>query len=439
MKQLVKAYHPYQQLVNGGAAELHAYVDEVCDRVEEVDGEILALMDDESGEARRKRLHKEADLLLLKFPTLESRPPLFGALFGVKDIYRVDGFETRAGSALPASLFAGEEASCVSKLKASGALVLGKTVTTEFAYFEPGPTKNPHDLRRTPGGSSSGSAAAVAAGLCCFALGTQTAGSIIRPAAFCGVVGFKPSYNRINAKGLVAFAPSLDHVGYFTQTVRTATNIAPVLLDDYREIKSKKPVLAVPALKTGSYFDGLVDAEALKIFEASVEKLENKGFTVKRLGETFQDLQEYLALHRHLMAFEIAEVHKDWYKPHERLYRSRTKGLIDAGLAIADADAAKKGQAVLRKHLEDLMDLHDVDCFISPSAPGVPPEGLSATGDPSVCMPWTYSGLPAISLPCGSLDDMPLAIQLAARYYHDEALLAYAQIIEDALLESSST
>ena len=151
---------------------------------------------------------------------------------GVKDIFHAAGFETRAGSQLPPELLTGPEADAVGRLRAAGCLILGKTVTTEFAYYEPEPTRNPHNLAHTPGGSSSGSAAAVAAGLAPLALGTQTIGSVIRPAAFCGIVGFKPSYGRISPEGLIFFSPSLDHVGLFTQDVAGMSLAAAVLCEN---------------------------------------------------------------------------------------------------------------------------------------------------------------------------------------------------------------
>src|SRR5690606_13419755 len=144
-----------------------------------------------------------------RVPARKRYPPLYGALVGVKDVFHVDGFVTRAGSKLPPELFAGPEAVCVKRLREAGALIAGKTVTTEFAFFEPGPTRNPHNVAHTPGGSSSGSAAAVAAGMCNLALGTQTIGSVIRPAAYCGIIGFKPSLNRIPTEGLVYFSRTI--------------------------------------------------------------------------------------------------------------------------------------------------------------------------------------------------------------------------------------
>ncbi|NJN43856.1 MAG: amidase [Anaerolineae bacterium] len=164
--------------------------------------EVLAFVPEEG---RFDRLRQDAEALENKFPNRDQRPAIYGTLIGVKDIFHVDGFPTRAGSQLPPDILTGPESDAVSRLKAAGALIVGKTVTTEFAYFAPGPTRNPHNPAHTPGGSSSGSAAGVAVGLCEIALGTQTIGSVNRPAAFCGVVGYKPSYDRIPRAGLFPF------------------------------------------------------------------------------------------------------------------------------------------------------------------------------------------------------------------------------------------
>src|SRR6266545_6280981 len=196
---------------------------------------------------RFARLRRDADALLLRFPDLINRPLLFGALVGVKDIFHVAEFATQAGSRLPAKVLEGEEAESVTRLKDAGTLIFGKTITTVFAYFSPGPTRNPHNPEHTPGGSSSGSAAAVAAGLCALALGTQTLGSIIRPAAFCGVVGFKPSYGRMPTEGVIPLAPSFDHVGYFTVDVESAAVAAMGLCKGwFPGVLSGWPVLGIP-------------------------------------------------------------------------------------------------------------------------------------------------------------------------------------------------
>src|SRR5690606_16531226 len=186
------------------------YLEQMCRRIDHIDPEVKAMLPESD---RLHRLRAEAALLREQSQTPDDYPPLFGALVGVKDVFHVDGFVTRAGSEVPPELFAGPEAAVVRLLREAGALIAGKTVTTEFAYMEPGPTRNPHNLEHTPGGSSSGSAAAVAAGMVNLAVGTQTIGSVIRPAAYCGIVGFKPTLNRIPTEGLVYFSPTIDHVG----------------------------------------------------------------------------------------------------------------------------------------------------------------------------------------------------------------------------------
>ena len=224
-------------LANGlrsGEIDLLDYLAQLETHFEQREPDVLAFVP-ENG--RFTRLQQEAQQLLAQYPDPAERPPLFGVPIGVKDIFHTAGFVTRAGSHLPPDLFQGEEAASVSQLRQAGALILGKAVTTEFAFFAPGPTRNPHNPAHTPGGSSSGSAAAVAAGLCPFAFGTQTIGSINRPAAYCGVVGFKPSYGRIPTTGVIPLSPSLDHVGFFTSDVAGAEWAASLLFADWQMVR----------------------------------------------------------------------------------------------------------------------------------------------------------------------------------------------------------
>ena len=245
-----------------GRLDLLTNIDDICDRIEIVDAQVQALLPEPE---RRTRLLHEATALLASYPAADDRPPLFGALVGIKDIFHVDGFVTRAGTRVPPELFAGPEAAVVKLLRQAGALIAGKTVTTEFAYFEPGPTRNPHDLAHTPGGSSSGSAAAVAAGLCTLAVGTQTIGSVIRPAAFCGTVGFKPTLGRIPTDGLVNFSPTCDHVGLFTQDVEGMALAASAVCRNWQPVTLSEhdvPLLGVP---DGPYLRQTAP-EALNVF-----------------------------------------------------------------------------------------------------------------------------------------------------------------------------
>jgi Asp-tRNA(Asn)/Glu-tRNA(Gln) amidotransferase A subunit family amidase len=360
--------------------------------------------------------------------------PLSGLLLGVKDVFHVEGLPTRAGSELPVSELAGDEGPCVRALRAAGAIVAGKTVSTEFAYFAPGPTRNPHDPSRTPGGSSSGSAAAVAAELCDLALGTQTIGSIGRPAAFCGVVGWKPSYGRISRDGLIPLAPSLDHVGMFARDVATIERGAAVAVADWRGAGAARrvPRLGVPA---GPYFDAL-SAAGREHFERSRALLERSGLEIVEVP-AMPDFAAIAERHRRLVAFEAAEVHAEWFARFGELYAEKTAELIRRGQAVepAQAERDRTGRQALRAELEGAMDEHGLDLWLSPPAVGPAPLGLDSTGDPVMNLPWTHAGLPTIVLPAGGSaaafgESLPMGIQLAARFGLDEELLAWSRKIE---------
>ena len=214
------------------------------ERLEDGDREVQAFV---SEPLRRVRVVREAGLISERFDGAGSSD-LLGVLVGVKDIINADGIPTRAGSDLPPALFEGPEATIVRRLRDAGALIAGKTTTSEFAFSEPGGTRNPRDLERTPGGSSSGSAAAVAANLVPVALGTQTVDSIITPAAYCGVVGFKPTYQRMPLNGVIPFSPSMDSGGLFTTGLSAARIVASVVCDSWRDATlASEPVLGIPA------------------------------------------------------------------------------------------------------------------------------------------------------------------------------------------------
>jgi Asp-tRNA(Asn)/Glu-tRNA(Gln) amidotransferase A subunit family amidase len=379
-------------------------------------------------EAQRfERLALEAQTLENQYPDPAKRPALYGVLVGIKDIFHVDGFVTRAGTQVPPEHFAGAEAALVTQLRQAGALIAGKTVTTEFAYFEPGPTRNPHHLEHTTGGSSSGSAAAVAAGLIHLATGTQTVGSVIRPAAYCGVVGFKPSFDRIDPNGLVYFSRSADTVGLFTQDIAGMQIAAAVLVKGWRD-KLKltgKPILAVPE---GAY---LQQATALPAFEAQVKMLEAAGYTVKRLS-VFPDYAEIDELHSDMTSAELAIEHAERFTQYENLYRPRTARWIRRGQEVS-AERLQAGRAsrlITRDYTNRIMQEHGVDLWISPAAVDVAPVGIAATGNPAMNLLWTHSGLPALTVPAGTGElDLPLGLQISAAFGDDERLLAWAQRI----------
>lgn len=395
-------------------------------QLNEVDSHLMAFLT-EAGRSRRvmERVHQ----LQAEYADIDSRPALYGVPIGVKDIFRVDGLPTRGGSALPTELLAGAEADCVKRLRNAGALVLGKTVTTEFAFAEPGPTRNPHNHAHTPGGSSSGSAAAVAAGLVPLALGTQTIGSVIRPAAFCGVVGFKPSYGRIDPSGVLYVARSLDHVGIFTQDVAGMRLAASILCRDWREdaAAQEKPVLAVPQ---GAYLEQ-ASAEGLVVFEAQIQQLEAAGYEVVRV-DMLEDIAAVNERHWNLMAYEMAREHADWFAEYDALYRPRTADLIRRGQAVHDDDAAaaRQSQSELRQRLSETLDAVGADLWICPPATGPAPEGLGSTGDTAMNLPWTHAGVPVVSIPAGwSESGLPMGLQCIGQFGEDERLLGICEAL----------
>ena len=406
--------------------------------------EVLALLPEDE---RFDRLRREWDVLARRYPDPTARPPLFGALAGVKDIFNVDGFITRAGSNLPPALFAGPEASCVTALKAAGALILGKTVTTQFAYFAPGPTRHPLSARlgeiRTPGGSSSGSAAAVAAGFAPLALGTQTIGSIIRPAAFCGVIGFKPSFGRVPTDGVLPLSPSADTVGWFAATVGDVEDAAAAIVPGWRHAEGEKgrkregeisPPPLVLGIPDGCYLKRTSD-EGLAHFWAVVRRLEAAGHDV-RPTPSMADYDDIHQRHNDLVAYEAARTHADWFRAFHEQYHPKTAELIERGQSVSEAayQRALDGRERLRDELHGLMDAYSLDLWLAPAAVGPALPGLESTGDPVMALPWTHAGLPAISLPAGTdTAGWPMGVQMAGRFGEDEELLHLGGYIAEVM------
>lgn len=421
-----------------GQHSLSIYLEQMCRRIDQIDPNIHAFLTEQN---RLGRLRSEAGILRERFPDRIDLPPLFGAMVGVKDIFRVDGYATHAGSELPPEEFAGTEAKVVTMLREAGALIAGKTVTTEFAFIEPGATRNPHNPAHTPGGSSSGSAAAVASGMCNLALGTQTIGSVIRPASYCGVVGFKPSFDRIPTDGIIYFSRTVDHVGMFTQDVEGMAIAAatlcqgwrPALADPEDTIVNALPVLGVP---DGPYL-AQVDPVALAVFEEILLMLQVAGCTVKRVA-AFDEIDALNAAHRRLIFGEFAREHAELFADHEALYRPRTADAIRTGQGVSDKelDELRKGPKQLRDQLHDQMAGEEIDLWICPSATGPAPAGLDNTGDSNMNLPWTHAGMPAISLPAGRAQNgLPLGMQLIAPFEADEQLMAWAKQVMDRVPE----
>ncbi len=410
--------------MRAGVLSLPDFLAQIESKFTEREPDVLACLSEED---RFQRLHEDAETLALSYPDPNRRPALFGALVGVKDIFHVEGFTTHAGSRLPSEILQGKEAESVTRLKNAGALILGKTVTTEFAYFTPGPTRNPHHLEHTPGGSSSGSAAAVAAGFCHIALGTQTIGSVIRPAAFCDVVGFKPTYERISREGVIPLSPTFDHIGFFTTDIVAAKQAANVLIRDWKlDSPTQKPILGIPE---GPYLACASDY-ALACFNDLCLSFTDAGYELRRI-RVMDDFQEIRNRHDAIMTHDASQVHKDWFAKYETLYSAKFSDLIKRGRSVSNLQSLLSARDGLRTSITQAMEENQIDIWVCPPAVGPAPKGLDSTGDPVMCLPWTQIGFPAVNIPTTKNEaGLPMGLQLVGKWDADESLLAWAEDIE---------
>jgi len=392
-------------------------------RIAARDAEIRAWVRVDEAGARAVAREREAEARAGRL-----RGPLHGVPVGIKDIFHVAGMTTTCGAAPAFHVAATEDAAAVARLRAAGAIILGKAHTTEFAYFEPGPTRNPWNVAHTPGGSSSGSAAAVAARMAPLALGTQTFGSVLRPAAYCGVVGFKGTHGLISTEGVVPLAWSLDHVGVFARAVADVALTAGVLAGRPLAGPTPRP----PRLALASELIDRATPETAAAVRATVERLTRAGATIEevKLPGSFAGVH---AAGRGVLEVEASAYHEELYRAHADAYRPRTRELIEGGLArpaVAYA-RAQRARLAFREEAMPLLAAHDA--LLSPTAPGTAPEGL-ATGDPWFCAPWSFAGVPACSLPSGmSAAGLPHAVQLVAAAERDAELLAVAAWCERVL------
>ncbi|HXC91208.1 MAG TPA: amidase [Stellaceae bacterium] len=361
------------------------------------------------------------------------RGPLHGVPIAVKDLIDTCDMPTAYGSPIYRGHRPAADAACVALARAAGAVVLGKTVTTEFATFTPGRTANPHNPAHTPGGSSSGSAAAVADGMAPLGFGTQTAGSVIRPASFCGVFGYKPSFGLISRAGVKPLADSLDTVGVYARTVDDAAFFAGVL--------SERPALrhlAIPerAPRFGLYRTPMWDeaepatAAALDMARAALDRA---GAVVEELAIA-PDHQGLTEAQDRIMGFETCRALAYERTRHSAELSPRLAQLLDAGMAVgaADYDAARAVAEAARAGLAKFFG--GCDAILTPAAPGEAPAGLGYTGNPVFNRMWTLLGTPCAALPAYWGDSgLPTAVQLVGRLGDDARLLGCAAFLERAL------
>ena len=380
-----------------------------------------------------------ADAALAHARQLDAGPVrglLHGLPFGVKDLFDTFDLPTGYGSPIYAGHQPLADAAAVALCREAGAVLLGKTVTTELANMFPGVTRNPHNLDHSPGGSSSGSAAAVADFMLPLALGTQTAGSLIRPAAFCGVVGYKPSHNRVPKAGVKSLSETLDTMGGFGRSVRDVALLGAVLTGDQR-LADEATFAASAAPRVGLCQTpewSRADDDTQQAWALAAKALGSHGTAM----ELPAHLRHLVPIQKQVQAFETARS-----LSHERLHHAQQlsqplQALIADGLAISGETHAHNLQAtaIARQHAAALFNTHDV--LLAPSSIGEAPAGLDGTGDPIFCRTWTLLGLPCIHLPFGhGKTGLPIGLQLVGAYGEDHRLMAAAHWVHARLQKQS--
>jgi Asp-tRNA(Asn)/Glu-tRNA(Gln) amidotransferase A subunit family amidase len=419
------------RLIRDGVISSAQLVEACLDRIRAVDPEVQAwaFLDPDLARAQAAAADEYR---------LSARPlgPLHGVPVGVKDIIDTADMPTENGSVLHAGRTPSRDAAVVSMLRGAGAVIMGKTVTTEFAAYAPNKTRNPHNAAHTPGGSSSGSAAAVAAGMVPVAIGSQTNGSVIRPAAFCGVYGFKPTHGLVPRHGVLPLCRSLDTLGIFARTVEDVALVAEQLVGfderdpdsrprariPFRDVAAEEPPITplLSFVKTARWDRTHPDTRAA--FSELVAMLGAEELELTQSAEAFE-------WHRTIMETDMAaSLEREWTAGRERLSDAlRTQ--LERGRAVTAVEyqRARRRAEAFAEGLEELFQ-ERCDAILTPAAPGPAPLGLESTGDPSFCTLWTLAGMPAITLPLmNAADGLPIGVQLVGPRHGDARLLRTAR------------
>jgi aspartyl-tRNA(Asn)/glutamyl-tRNA(Gln) amidotransferase subunit A len=417
--------------VNSSAA---AQLSQALARIAEREREIRAF----AFLAERSAEERAATLDLLPLSEREALP-LFGVPVAIKDVIHVAGMPTAAGSSILQGFEPAKDAECVRLLRQAGAVLLGKAATSEFAFLDPAQTRNPRNLRHTPGGSSSGSAAAVAAGFCQAAIGTQTFGSVLRPASYCGVIGFKPTRGSISREGVIPVSWTLDHVGIFSRSVTLASRVADTLfarnppgerprargeLGQSRPKDARRgPVVGIP----DRYFADGLDRTSREGYERGVDALGAAGAQVRptRLPPLFEPAIVAAGI---ILRVEAATFHRRWFPGRSGDYGPKLRSLLESGNVISGVEYLKARQIRQAAINEMHAVWAEVNFLATPSTPTVAPEGLESTGDPVFNTPFSALGNPAITLPSAYQADtgLPAGLQLVAPCGADDELLRLA-------------
>jgi aspartyl-tRNA(Asn)/glutamyl-tRNA(Gln) amidotransferase subunit A len=399
-------------------------VDACLARIRALDARLSAWAHVDEAGARAAAREREAEAVSGRI-----RGPLHGVPVGIKDIIHVAGMPTTAGAKAWAHSRPATDAPAVSRLRAAGAVIVGKTHTTEFAYRDPAPTRNPWNVGHTPGGSSAGSGAAVAARMVPVALGTQTVGSVLRPAAYCGVVGFKATHGLTPAEDVIPLAWSLDHVGVLTRSVHDAALALGVLAA--RELTAASR--GTPTIAVAPELVERAEPATAAHLRATAEALARSGARIVEvaLPPSFARLHDVGLV---VLQVEAAAYHAADFAGHAEEYGPGIRTAIEAGLGRRAVEyvQANRARLAFRAAVMPLLEGHDA--LLSPTAPGPAPAGLGSTGDAWFCAPWSSAGVPAITLPSGvAPSGLPYAVQLVGAAGRETPLLGVAAWCEGVL------
>ena len=422
------------RLIRDGVISSVEFVQACLARIKEIDGRVQAwtFLDPDYALQQARAADERR---------LSGQPigPLHGVPIGIKDIFDTADMPTENGSVICAGRTPSRDSAVVARLRAAGAIIMGKTVTTEFAYFAPGKTRNPHDPEHTPGGSSSGSAAAVAANMVPLAIGSQTNGSTIRPAAYCGVIGFKPTHGLISRHHVLALSRTLDHVGLFANSVDDIALLAEQIVGHDENDPDTRPRARVPFANIAAEEPPLAPMFAFvktprwesadeDTKEGFAEIIEQLGSQVEEV-ELFPSAGEAWEWHQTIMAAEMAHnLDREWTNGRDRL-SDQLRAQIARGREMRAADYLRALSRIAPVHAS-FVELFEqrYDAIVTPAATSGAPKGLSSTGDPSFCTLWTLCGMPAISLPLlQSAKGLPIGVQLVGPRHGDARLLRTAR------------
>jgi len=422
--------------IRDGAITSEQLTEACLARVREADGEVQAWQFLDAGHALAQARARDQD-------RAAGRPcgPLHGVPVGLKDIIDTEDMPTEDGTVLHAGRTPASDAAVTALLRAAGAVILGKTVTTECAYFAPGKTRNPHDPAHTPGGSSSGSAAAVAAGMVPLALGSQTNGSTIRPASFCGVFGFKPTHGLLPRGGMLQLSRTLDHVGLFARSIEDLALLAePLVAHDARDPdtrpRARPPFVAVAGEEPP--LPPMLAFVKTPMWERAARDMQ-EGFAelVAALGDRVVEVElpdsarQAWDWHGTIMGAEMAmNLAAEWERGRDRL-SPQLRALLERGREVRALDY-QQALARVPQLNEGFAEIFErCDAILTPAAPGTAPRGLDSTGDPAFCTLWTLCGTPAVSLPLMKGENgLPIGVQLVGPRGWDARLLRTARWLQ---------